>query len=52
MGRQACRKQEEWRRRLPASGASVNAESGMADGRLCSSKLHTSAELYDANKQF
>jgi len=43
---------EEWRRRPRTSEAGAIDESGMADGRLCSSKLHTSAELYDTNKQF
>jgi hypothetical protein len=41
------------RRRLPrASEAGAIDESGIADGRLCSSKLHTSAELNNANQQF
>jgi hypothetical protein len=36
----------------PPSEAGAIDESGIADLRLCSSKLHTSAELYDANQQF
>jgi hypothetical protein len=36
----------------PASEARAIDPSGTADGRLCSSQLRTSAELYDANKQF
>jgi glycine/D-amino acid oxidase-like deaminating enzyme len=50
--RQAYRKREAWRRLPRNSEAGALDESGMVDGRLRSSKLHTSAELYDANKQF
>jgi hypothetical protein len=43
---------EETRRRPRTSVAGAIDESGIADLRLCSSKLHTSAELCDANQQF